>query len=161
MKCILCAVYWTRCQWPLVSKINKWFSFKFCLFFLLILSLYDSISAKNESWLHEINILLHFCCNSASFYNTSEKWIVKLLTIIFKRVAITCQGTSKIKHHVIIIKQSFITSKIFCHIDFNRIKENLNKNQDIFLKPRVTDIWSIKGRRVCISQKLVVVPKMS
>ena len=60
MKCIHCTLYWTRCQWPLVSKINPWFLSKFCLFFHLILSLYDSISAKNENWLHEIYILFGF-----------------------------------------------------------------------------------------------------
>jgi hypothetical protein len=50
-----------------------WISSKFCLFFLMILSLYDSISVWNDSWLDKTNILLGFCTNSASVCNTSEK----------------------------------------------------------------------------------------
>ena len=33
MKCILCALYWTRCQWSLVSKKNLDFCLNFSLFF--------------------------------------------------------------------------------------------------------------------------------
>ena len=46
-----------------------------------------------------------------AFTTPFEKLIVKILPIIFKRVAKTCNATVKTKAIVVIIKQSVISSK--------------------------------------------------
>ena len=46
-----------------------------------------------------------------AFATPIEKLIVKILPIIFKRVAKTCNVTAKTKAIVVIIKQSVISSK--------------------------------------------------
>ena len=53
MKCLLCALYWTRCNCPLDSIY-------FCSIFLLILSLYESIIAGNDSYLNKIHNIFDF-----------------------------------------------------------------------------------------------------
>jgi hypothetical protein len=52
-------------MWVTLSFKNKFSIFvqflsKFCLFFLLIVSLDDSINARNDSWLHRTKILIGF-----------------------------------------------------------------------------------------------------
>ena len=122
MKCLQCPLYWTRCQWPLVSKIDSWFSSKFCLFCRLILSLYDSISARNDNWLHKINMLFEFAV-ILQVFATHLKMKCKAFNNYLQKCS---KNFKKIKHHVIIIKQSAITCKFFCQIDSDS-KEKLSK----------------------------------
>ena len=76
------------------NKISIFVQFlsKICLFFLLIPFPYDSINARNDCFLHRIN-MGWFWCNFKAFATPFEKWIVKILPI------------------VVIIKQSIISSK--------------------------------------------------
>ena len=73
MKFFLWALYKTRYQWPSVSKIKYNFLSKFCLIFLLILSLNDSIFTGYYRLLNNDNIIFGFCSNFTSFRYTLEK----------------------------------------------------------------------------------------
>ena len=60
VKCLLCALYWTRCKPPSVSFGFCSISSDFCIIFLMILNLYESYTTENDSWLHYSNMFLSF-----------------------------------------------------------------------------------------------------
>ena len=99
MKCLLCALYWTRCKPPSVSFGFCWISSDFCIIFLLILSL--GITG-NDSWLHYSNI---FFCFAVILQVFAAPLKSELLTY-FKSLAKTCKSTVKNKHYVGIIKSA-------------------------------------------------------
>ena len=90
-----------------------------------------------------------------AFTTPFEKLIVKILPIIFKRVAKTCNVTAKTNAIVVIMKQSVIyLQQILSHMDSKleeKISISLTKIEILFLKLKVTNIWSNRGRTVCIS----------
>ena len=100
----------------------------------MVLSLYKLISVRNDSCVDKINILFGIAVILQVCAIHLKRWIIKHLTIIFKIVAKICRGTSKIKHHAIIIKQPVITSK------FSVIKTQ--KNQ--------VSLWSDKEDRFAL-----------
>ena len=143
MKCIMCALYWTKVSDPWFQKENIFLS-QFCLIFLLILSLYDSIFTSYDRLLNNDNIIFGFCSNFSSFCYTLENNWYKLINSLFRCIAKTCRIIAKPNNRLILWSQlSFLA-----FIESNRLrtkrkmKQNLNKNwvENLSLKLRFTDI---------------------
>ena len=122
MKCLLCTLYWTRCKPPSVSFGFCSISSDFCILFLLLLSLYESYTTGNDSWLHYSNIFLSFAVILQVFAAPLKS---ELLTHFQK----PCKSTAKTKHHVGIIKSAvFLNSFPFLLAqNQKRIKEKSDK----------------------------------
>ena len=91
-------------------SIFDYFLFKFCSFFFWFWAyMTQEILGMTTGFIE--SLYCWFCCNSISFWNTSEKWFFKLFPIPFKRVAKSWKVTVKNKHNVVIIKKSVIPSK--------------------------------------------------
>ena len=153
MKCLLCALYWTQCLWPTVSK-NKILS-KFCLNFPFLLSLYYSIIAVYYIFLGNDNIMFGGCSKFTIFcYSFEENW-KKRLTMHFSEM--WQKIAAKPNNVWILMKSAVIPSIYWTRKAWNQKQKepNLDKNwtriEILFLKLKVTNIGSNRGRTECIS----------
>jgi hypothetical protein len=126
IKCIFCALYWTRCQWPSVSKKQFTFFFKFCIIFLLILSQYDPKFAGYDRLLDNDNIMFGFCSAFTSFWHTFEndRWLLK--NLFFSCVAKTCKISAKPNNICILWSQMSLL--VFFKSYWRRINRKIMQN---------------------------------
>ena len=75
---------------------------KFHPFFLLILSLYDSIFAGYDKFLDNDNIMFGFCSNFTIFYYSLEKNWRKFNNSLFRGVEKTCKIAAKLNNILIL-----------------------------------------------------------
>ena len=78
---------------------------KFCLTFLLILSLNGSISSAYGSWLDNANIMFGFCSTFTSCCCTLEKNWKKLNKSLLRGLSKTCKITAKPRNTLILWSQ--------------------------------------------------------